>query len=572
MKKIGLMLCIFGMFAISLYATGAVVKTNTQPVTGHKPEVSPVLSHSDLSYGDTLTVDTHFSDPDGDPEDTSPTGTSYQWVTEEQPGVWQAIPGETGPTYVVATAKKKIAVKVTPRTSAVNTEPFVGNETMSDYGIWAALPVSAHSAISLDKTTYAVGDEISVEVVLKDAQDNPVSGKETWLAANLLTIASLKGHWSETALGVYAAKYEVSRTGKSLSLLLGMADGNLRSAYYEVISGGSPVIANSTISMMDTTTPYQAGKQFNITVKLKDAKGRPSHGEYETMLDTSVTLPNATMIHGWVESGAAGEYFGRYITTQSGKGLTATLNLNDGSKQSDPYEVIADVVSVHDSVITVDARAYQVGDTIPVRVELKDKYKNPVLDADLTQKQKWVSATVRVENAELSGSWKDNGNGVYTSDWKAMDPGDGLKASLIGRPGTAASSLYSITGMAVSTNSTFTVKSQTYFIGDDISAEIVLKDAKNNPVTGQEAWIENNIMSPFPLKNAWSETAPGVYVAKYEADNKINDGVMVLDMEGGGIASNYFQIVPAVRGTPVIANSTIQVDDTTGAVGGTVVA
>ena len=118
----------------SLPTIAATAKQNTAPVTGHKPVAAPTVDNTAPYVGDTVTVDPKFSDADGDAEDTSAVGASYQWQAEDAvgSGTFSDISGATGKTYapVAADKGKKLVVKVTPRTDPAISEPAVGDEVV----------------------------------------------------------------------------------------------------------------------------------------------------------------------------------------------------------------------------------------------------------------------------------------------------------------------------------------------------------------------------------------------------------------------------------------------------------
>ncbi|HGY3719422.1 TPA: hypothetical protein ACNVDX_005155, partial [Citrobacter gillenii] len=86
--------------------------------------------------------------------------------------------------------------------------------------------------------------------------------------------------------------------------------------------------------------PGVVGGTVIAIVALNDAKGRPSSGHAD-MLNASVNVPpNISVALPWQESDdTPGSYFAAYEGVQPGSGLKATLNLNDGSKQSNPFEI-----------------------------------------------------------------------------------------------------------------------------------------------------------------------------------------------------------------------------------------
>ncbi|WP_249941354.1 Ig-like domain-containing protein, partial [Escherichia coli] len=83
----------------------------------------------------------------------------------------------------------------------------------------AGAPVSNTSSISTNKTGYTVGESMTVTVMLKDAQGNPVSDKESDLASAVtVPNASRAGDWAEApgTSGTYTATYTATGAGEDL--------------------------------------------------------------------------------------------------------------------------------------------------------------------------------------------------------------------------------------------------------------------------------------------------------------------------------------------------------------------
>lgn len=154
--------------SIPVYA--ATVQAQTLVITGHKPVATPVLT-----LGDTLTLDPKFSDPDGDTEDNSLSGTTYQWQVETTPGQWKDIPGQTTTQYTPSSPSEGhvLRAQVTVRTDSNNTIPFEGDAV-------ASASVDTYSVISSTKSSLpdCVGladTDIECSVKLINSLGEPVS-------------------------------------------------------------------------------------------------------------------------------------------------------------------------------------------------------------------------------------------------------------------------------------------------------------------------------------------------------------------------------------------------------------
>lgn len=104
----------------------------TQPVEGRAPVITPgsITLKNDTrpgerpAAGDVMSVESYgFTDPDGDIEDETASGTGFQWKLDGAP-----VSAATGKTYTVdaADAGKALTVEVTPRTNQNDTDPYEG--------------------------------------------------------------------------------------------------------------------------------------------------------------------------------------------------------------------------------------------------------------------------------------------------------------------------------------------------------------------------------------------------------------------------------------------------------------
>ena len=154
--------------SIPVYATTA--KDQTLAITGHKPVAAP-----ELTLGDTLTLDPKFSDPDGDTEDNSPSGTTYQWQVENPSGQWVNIPGQTTTQYKPFSTNEGhvLRAQVTARTDSNNTVPFEGDAVASasvdTYSVISSKMSSLPDCVGLADT------DIECRVKLINSLGEPVS-------------------------------------------------------------------------------------------------------------------------------------------------------------------------------------------------------------------------------------------------------------------------------------------------------------------------------------------------------------------------------------------------------------
>lgn len=122
----------------------------------------------------------------------------------------------------------------------VTLTPTVNNITLSSAAVIinSTTPDEAKSDIGVDKTTYIVGDTITVTVTLRDAGNNPVMGKADELTDTNVRVqnAILSGKWIDNNDGTYSAPYTAKDTGTQLKAGLLIGKSEIFSANYEIVA------------------------------------------------------------------------------------------------------------------------------------------------------------------------------------------------------------------------------------------------------------------------------------------------------------------------------------------------
>lgn len=211
---------------------------HTVSVTGHEPTAQPTLNNITPDVGTAVTVTNGFVDVDGDVEDTTTAGTSYQWqIVTDVGGVKQYtdIKGATGKTYkpVEADRGQKLRAKVIPRTNMKITEPFEGLPATSSIAtVKTLVPDPVHSALAVvtsqanntitadDGTSTDAATKATVTLTLKSVNDILVPNQTvnfTVLPANIGTTVSAvidnkDGTYTATINGTKAQAYTVTPT------------------------------------------------------------------------------------------------------------------------------------------------------------------------------------------------------------------------------------------------------------------------------------------------------------------------------------------------------------------------
>ncbi|WP_253384099.1 invasin domain 3-containing protein [unidentified bacterial endosymbiont] len=442
-----------------------------------------------------------------------------------------------------------------------------------EYAITADSPASVNSAIGLDSTTYIAGSDMTVTVTLKDAQDNPVSGQAAALTAGAVTVpnATLESgsNWADNGDGSYTATYTAMTTSsgnRATLCLAGWSTGSQSGEY--AITADSPASVNSAIGLDSTT--YIAGSDMTVTVTLKDAQDNPVSGQAAALTAGAVTVPNATLKAGsnWTDNGD-GSYTATYtaMTTSSGNRATLTLAGWSTGSQSGEYAITADSPASVNSAIGLDSTTYIAGSDMTVTVTLKDAQDNPVSG----QAAALTAGAVTVPNATLKAgsNWADNGDGSYTATYTAMTTSSGNRATLTlaGWSTGSQSGEYAITADSpASVNSAIGLDSTTYIAGSDMTVTVTLKDAQDNPVSGQAAALTAGAVTvpnaTLESGSNWTDNGDGSYTATYTAMTTSSGNRATLTLSGWSTGSQSGEYA-ITADSPASVNSAIGLDSTT---------
>ncbi|EKP8844558.1 inverse autotransporter beta domain-containing protein [Salmonella enterica] len=432
------------------------------------------------------------------------------------------------------------------------------------YDIAAGAAVADNSAIAVDKARYIAGETIAVKVTLKDTGGNAVSGQANTLTSNTVQVpnAVQAGKWSDGGDGTYTAAYTAQTAGTGLKATLKL-DGWARageSAAYD-IAVGAAVGDNSAIAV--DKTRYTAGETIAVTVTLKDTSGNGVSGMANAMTTTAVQVPNVVQAGSWADNGD-GTYTASYTAQTAGTGLKATLKLDGWSRsvESATYDIAAGAAVADNSVIAVDKARYIAGETIAVKVTLKDTGGNAVSG----QANTLTSNTVQVPNAVQAGKWTDGGDGTYTATYTAQIAGTGLKATLKlgGWSRYSESAAYDIAAdVAVAERSAIAVDKATYTAGETLAVTVTLKDTGGNAVSGKADLLTGTTVQVpnAVLAGSWADNSDGTYTAAYTAQTA-GTGLKATLKLGEWTTSLQSAAYDIAAGAAVAGNSAITLDKT----------
>lgn len=466
--------------------------------------------------------------------------------------------------YTAKTAGTGLKASLKPGNwhNSVQSEPYTITATEAD---------PAHSDIATDKTAYVAGDNMTVTVTLRDAQDSPLAGQLDVLAAGTVTVphAELKNgsRWTDNRDGTYTAIYSAKTAGADLKASLKL------SSWGGAIQQSAPYTITSTNADKDHSAivtdkkNYVSGDDMVITVTLRDMYDNLLTGRLDVLTAGTVTVPHAELKTGsrWKDN-RDGTYTTTYSANIMGASLKASLKLADwtGSTESDTYTITSADADREHSAIVVDKTTYTAGEDMTVTVTLKDVNDNAVTGAATSL----TADTVTVQNAVLktSSQWKDNNDGTYSATYTAQTTGTGLKASLkMGNwTGAIQSGTYAITATDPDmTHSTVVTDKVTYVSGSDMIITVTLRDAYDNLLAGKRDVLNTATMTAenavLKTGSQWKDNNDGTYTIMYTAKTA-GTGLKVslkLNSWSGAAQSEAYAITAA---EPDPAHSTIVTD------------
>ncbi|MFP2428773.1 hypothetical protein ACLEVL_22755, partial [Enterobacter ludwigii] len=151
----------------------------------------------------------------------------------------------------------------------------------------------------------------------------------------------------------------------------------------------------------------------------------------------------------------------------------------------------------------------------------------------------------------------------YAATYTANTAATGLKAELklSGWTGPKQSDTYDIVAAGASESKSGITRDQaTYTAGEPMTVKVTLKDAHDNPVTGQAGALDATAVTVGGTSNkpevSWAETVPGEYAATYTANTAATGLKAELKLSGwtGPKQSDTYDIVADNKITGLIAD------------------
>lgn len=165
----------------------------------------------------------------------------------------------------------------------------------AEYSITAGAPYSDKSELTLDDTTYVVGESMTLTLTLKDSEGNLVGNADmTGISAIIPgNTSGQEGDWVETSPGVYVGKWRADTIASAATPSVLLASGGSVVGQHSLAIVDNPMI--NPLSKFQSTIPSRMGGGYVFTVKLQilDAQKRPVRG-LSGYIDRNITMQSDT--------------------------------------------------------------------------------------------------------------------------------------------------------------------------------------------------------------------------------------------------------------------------------------
>ncbi|UIA88214.1 inverse autotransporter beta domain-containing protein [Erwinia tracheiphila] len=317
--------------------------------------------------------------------------------------------------------------------------PKVNKQTSTLTPVSSVLPADGKSTQVLT-LTLRNGNKQPVDIDVKDISLNSRALKSA-------TVSAL----ARKSTGVYTVTVTAG-TDVEIVTLTPSVSGITLSPAGVTISSVTPDAGQSQFSASPETIVADNTATSTLTLVAKDAQGNALTALKDSLTFTVKDSGGKTPASGIITESAIAESSEKGVYTATLKGVTAAkytvvpnYNGTDMGSLSATVTLTATTPDQAKSAIKTDASTYVSGADMAVTVTLKDAQGNAVTGATSSL----AADAVTVQNATLKSgsSWKDNGDGTYTSTYTATNAGTDLKAflKLGGWSATQQSEAYAIT-------------------------------------------------------------------------------------------------------------------------------
>ena len=525
-----------------------VADTTTAAVTALVAEDDNAIADGKATNSVLITVKDKFGNPINGAD-------VYLTASNEAKIVNKVSTNEQGSAKVTLTS-----TKAGPSTIAASLNDSQKEVTVT-FGV--GKPDQDKSGISTNTSDYVAGDDIAVSVVLKDGQNNSITGKSALLTDSAVKVESAAAKsgskWVEETQspGTYTRHYVAKTASDNQHATLNLTGWSKTSDAYN-ITANMNTAAVVSLEVKDNNAVADGTAKNSVIVTVED-----NYQNRVTGAVVSLTASNGALIAESETTGPAGTVLVTLTNAKAGVS-TVSASLNSSSKSVNVSFGVGEPVKANSS-ITTNKTSYISGSEIQVEVTLADQKQNAVAGLNSTK----LNSMVKVDNAEAKSTtnWVESATkGTYVGTYVAKASGEKLTATLKISDGNIASEMYAITaGEAVLANSSITRDSASYVSGDDIKVTVTLKDGNTptaNPVTGLSSDTLSGMVTvanaDAKSKANWVESSTkGTYEGTFVA-RAAGTGLKATLKIGSGTKDSATYAITA--GDAVLTNSTITRD------------
>ncbi len=435
----------------------------------------------------------------------------------------------------------------------------------------------SNSSVSFASPTDMTGTSDLVTFVIKDTNDNAVSGLPGSAFNPALsggTSAGSFGTVTETSTpGTYSATFTGSTVGTPSTLTVTVTGVQLDSQPTVQVAADQVSGSNSTVSFASSTVPR--GANDIVTIVVKDAAGSVMTGLASSVFNLTLSGGTSTGLFGAVsETATHGTYTATFTGAIAGTAGILILDINNVPVAAEPnVTVLKGGVDPNNSTVSFATSTVASGTTDKVTIVVEDAGGNPL--GGLASTAFALSLSGGTSTGVLSAVTPTTTLGTYAATLTGVKSGTptSLTLKINGLTISAKPTVQVVPGAANPSRSTVSVAATTLLSGRTDLVTISLKDANNNVISGLHSsdftfgFTGGKSTGKF---GTISETStPGTYTVLLTGVTNGTASTLTVKVDGVLLATEPKIAVKAGSISPT--NSTVNFANPTVAVGGTVI-
>ncbi|MDH3571662.1 MAG: Ig-like domain-containing protein, partial [Gemmatimonadota bacterium] len=388
-----------------------------------------------------------------------------------------------------------------------------------------AITVGTASAANSDAVVPngTAGAATSIEIIVRDANDNPVTGEAANLALSVTGAnTATPPQPTDNGDGTYTTSYTPTSAGSDqvAITLSGTAIGG--SPYPSVVGVGGASAANSDAAVPNGT----AGDPTSIVITVRDANLNLVTGEAAN-LALSVTGANTATPPQPTDNGD-GTYTTSYTPTNAGSDAVA-ISLSGTPISGSPYASVVSVGAASAAASSAVVPNGTAGDPTSMVITVRDADLNPV-----TGEAANLALSVTGANTATPAQPADNGDGTYTTSYTPTNAGTDQVAITLSGTAIGGSPYPSVVSAGTATQLVFTVQPSDATAGATIVPVV--------EVTAQDALGNTDLDYAVPVLLAFENDASGGTAILSGATATAVNGVATFSNLSVDVAANGYTL------------------------------